>query len=810
MKRITFYLSLLFACLGVTTASAEVSVPLLERTGWVITTSGEGDDSGCGHASHIIDGNKRTFWHSRWNGMGNASGDGSFTLPQFFQVDLASAVTFRTLVYTPRWNGTTNANGDATHIKVWVSDTPFVTAEEGKTSMSGASASSVVSALSDPIIDQDLSYTGVTSQPTFYIDLGSDVTKQYILFVVTASGGDTPNKFANCAEFNLSTETADDVEKYSIAAQMESVISGVTPSDALGFYSQSTIDAANMAISNVASLTLAEMQAASAAFQRNNPVADKLYRIVSAYPGFETQQGVKKGIYGGGAQLRWGNVDLTNARQYFFMTPTGDGTYNLQCANDDYYVSGVSSSTYVMSKSAANVQLVWAGEGLANFRVGSSGPFHANNHGNGSGTGDRIIPYGTFGSETTGASTWNIVEATLDEIKQITYTRDYDFPSDKVVGDYNITAEEAQPVLDLIADASTLEDATVIVRDRLPMTASESAGTRVLSTDKYYRLVCVSPKTGNSGDVSYTTLSYSPSTERVVTRPYSKATVNEIWKFETSEGGNYYIKNLNGGKYLPAVNSGNSDAQCLSLSAEKVEYALTKYTGTQHKLKPTSAWYPLFAENHPSWDYGVMAWDNGANSASAWLIYEAEDLEVSLNTVGDKSYASVYLPFPVQANGVNAYTGIISGNVLGLKPQTGVIPAETGMVLRSDAAATSTNLLIGGTPGEIGTNSLGGSLSEITSNLNNYLVLGVGETSSTIGFYSLNSSVTSIPANKAFLVNGGSAISLDFDGMFTSVEGATVEGTEADAPIYDLQGRRVMKLNKGQIYLRGSKKFIAH
>ena len=60
-----------------------------------------------------------------------------------------------------------------------------------------------------------------------------------------------------------------------------------------------------------------------------------------------------------------------------------------------------------------------------------------------------------------------------------------------------------------------------------------------------------------------------------------------------------------------------------------------------------------------------MAWDNGANSASAWLIYEAEDLEVSLNTVGDKSYASVYLPFPVQANGVNAYTGIISGKQSG-------------------------------------------------------------------------------------------------------------------------------------------------
>ena len=101
MKKITFMMSLLLA-MGSMTTSAQV----LDRTGWEITTSGECDDSGSGHANAIIDGKNNTYWHSNWasKGQANSSGDASKKLPQFFQVDLGSEQTFRSIMYVPRVN----------------------------------------------------------------------------------------------------------------------------------------------------------------------------------------------------------------------------------------------------------------------------------------------------------------------------------------------------------------------------------------------------------------------------------------------------------------------------------------------------------------------------------------------------------------------------------------------------------------------------------------------------------------------------------------------------------------------------------
>ena len=56
MKKITLMMSLLLS-LGSMTTSAQI----LSRSGWEITTSGECDDSGSGHANAIIDGKNDTF-----------------------------------------------------------------------------------------------------------------------------------------------------------------------------------------------------------------------------------------------------------------------------------------------------------------------------------------------------------------------------------------------------------------------------------------------------------------------------------------------------------------------------------------------------------------------------------------------------------------------------------------------------------------------------------------------------------------------------------------------------------------------------
>lgn len=132
MKKITFMMSLLLA-MGSMTASAQV----LDRTGWRITTSGECDDSGSGHANAIIDGNNRTIWHSNWGGS-NGSGDKTSKLPQFFQVDLGSVQEFNKIGYMPRQD---MGNGYVIGYKVYVSDTEF------PSTANGTSASDIVNAL---------------------------------------------------------------------------------------------------------------------------------------------------------------------------------------------------------------------------------------------------------------------------------------------------------------------------------------------------------------------------------------------------------------------------------------------------------------------------------------------------------------------------------------------------------------------------------------------------------------------------------------------------------------------------------------
>jgi hypothetical protein len=77
-----------------------------------------------------------------------------------------------------------------------------------------------------------------------------------------------------------------------------------------------------------------------------------------------------------------------------------------------------------------------------------------------------------------------------------------------------------------------------------------------------------------------------------------------------------------------------------------------------------------------------------------------------------------------------------------------------------------------------------------------------------IGFYEANAGGT-LAMNKAFLRMGTSnvaAFRLVVDEEVTAIDGVTTE--KADAPIYDLSGRRVLNTVKGGIYIQNGKKFI--
>lgn len=89
----------------------------------------------------------------------------------------------------------------------------------------------------------------------------------------------------------------------------------------------------------------------------------------------------------------------------------------------------------------------------------------------------------------------------------------------------------------------------------------------------------------------------------------------------------------------------------------------------------------------------------------------------------------------------------------------------------------------------------------------NYLVFGVNN--GTVGFYKPSSKVSTIAANKAFLYNifGASAIAMRFNGNITGISNVLV-GNAADAPIFDLSGRKVANPVKGGVYIQNGHKFV--
>jgi hypothetical protein len=63
---------------------------------------------------------------------------------------------------------------------------------------------------------------------------------------------------------------------------------------------------------------------------------------------------------------------------------------------------------------------------------------------------------------------------------------------------------------------------------------------------------------------------------------------------------------------------------------------------------------------------------------------------------------------------------------------------------------------------------------------------------------------------KAYLPKTGVAPTLrfNFGGNTTEIESVLNNGVDANAPIYDLSGRRVNNAVKGGIYIKNGKKFI--
>ena len=580
----------------------------------------------------------------------------------------------------------------------------------------------------------------------------------------------------------------------------------------VGYYSQAAIDKAQ-AVLDAAASTEVDYYNAKIELKPNGPKAGVLYRIKSTNSAFATT----KVIYHDGTATKWGNEDVTNPSQYWFMEPYSDGSsyYKLQAIDSKLYFNSSSQ----LSTTPGYVEIA-STPGLVNIHVSGASMLHAQGHNGGQGNEGNLIAYEEaaqiFGQES-GPSGWTIVEATLDEAKQMQVSEEGTpelYEGGLLVGTFDAKKAKA---FNKISSSATMTDVLNLVNTDLPTSVT-------IDENKYYRLVCVSPKTGNKdanknlSDPTYTTLTRG--TKNVVTAPFSKGNVDQIWKFEKTDGG-YYLKNMNGNGYLNNVRQGDARASLVNTPSDKFEI-MEGSVSTQKALHVVGVMSTacLFAENHPNEPakgdpYAVAGWYEGpdySNGAWAWKFVEADDIEVALNTVESKSYATAYLPFGVSAvSGAKAYTAAEPANGQTVMTETANFAKETGVLLVSDEAADKAVLTIGDVEGATNSSALKGTLlaKDITDAQTKYLVFGKNNANEKeVGFFEPSATVTSIPANRAFFADAkGSAIALNF-GNVTAVNNVVAGNANANAPIFDLTGRRVVKAVKGGLYIQNGKKYI--
>lgn len=209
---------------------------------------------------------------------------------------------------------------------------------------------------------------------------------------------------------------------------------------------------------------------------------------------------------------------------------------------------------------------------------------------------------------------------------------------------------------------------------------------------------------------------------------------------------------------------------------------------------------------------GIDKWEGqeGYYNQVTWAIDPATEIEVALNTLGSKSYATTYLPFGVSAvKDAKAYSAATPADGQTVMTEVTSFAKENGILLVSDNAAAKAVLTIGDVEGAASSSALQGTLlaKDITDAQTKYLVFGKNKATGTeVGFF--EPTTTTIPANRAFFMDTtGSSIALNF-GNVTAINNVATDNVNANAPIFDLSGRRVVKAVKGGLYIQNGKKYI--
>lgn len=767
MKKFTLIMSLLLTLFATTT-----SAQILDRSGWKVTVSGETFSDGSGKDA-IIDGDNSTYWHSRYTIYHDGDvGDDSYTLPQFFQIDLGSEEEFNTLGYMPRPN---IGNGTICDYKLYVSDTPFESVSSDK------SAASIVNALGTADIESSFDYSNDGDKATLKTYTFPKMLKgRYVLFVATkVLKCDTFLGFgASCAEFYLAK---DPVITYHFK------VNGVEYGKKIvGSIWENPIP--TMPFLTNGEITLTTDGYDIACTEKKLPFVAQSTFDANTAQWYALNINGESGNYllsnKGGSIVSTTMVSLNNhpdvledAYLWAFVGNLKDGyriyskvdKKSLALYNQLMLKKGNGSIFRPYEKSDASSFGLYVDEGKLLIRE----------------SGDKIIA--SIGYENSDRSIFRVRDSKF-------YVTGYAKP-------FISALDNAETPANAIWGVPYMNDPTNRAKYRALFLAASSDDA---TNEQIAALGAENVKIANEKDVI---------------------------PFE--EGKYYRLYNIGDKERWLNVNVENTSKMSCDLNAKKSVASVVKFVKLGNDsydmkingLSKGTLWitveknifrFMLMDDDSSLFGYlknGDFDGYNDNDNTAQWFVVPATEADIAMSEVNGKSYASAYLPFPVNGvSGAEAYVGKLNDakDMLNMTQVQGVAE-NTGFVLVGNADKAT--LSIGETT-ETATSDLKGSntnivLSTTTTDLHeDYLVFGVSD--GNVGFYTPSFWIENIPANKAYLEANqlaSKAIAMNFGGNVTGVSQATVVANE-NAPIYDLSGRRVAKTVKGGVYIQNGKKFV--
>lgn len=259
----------------------------------------------------------------------------------------------------------------------------------------------------------------------------------------------------------------------------------------------------------------------------------------------------------------------------------------------------------------------------------------------------------------------------------------------------------------------------------------------------------------------------------------------------------------------------------------KQQFGLLSFGGQRNTPKNINSYFTItFSNNNFSFNQSTgFAFLNSNEHSTAFSIEEVAyantpELKAiegeAIQIQGARSIATFSAPFATLVpEGVKAYyiaadgytngettaklTAVEAGKAIPANQGVILTGTKTGPVTMVPAAAEAVAELTGNQLGHTA-----GAAKEVTENL--YVL---GKSGENVGFFKAKASTT-LGMNKAYLMSTTqtAAIELQFGNEVTGIDAVESATNEADAPIYDLTGRRVNATVKSGIYIQNGKKFI--